>query len=407
MHCGLLGRKLSHSYSPQIHNYLGNYSYELFEIEPDTLKTFLKTADFRGINVTIPYKKDVIPFCDALSLCAEKVGAVNTIIRNPDGKLIGYNTDYYGFQSMVKKSGLSLKSKKVLILGSGGASATASVVLTELGANAVVISRNGTNNYTNLSRHQDASAIINCTPVGMYPNTDSTPIDLNLFPNLEGVLDLVYNPANTYLLQQARARKLICENGLWMLVAQAKKAAELFTDSKIDDAIIADIHRQLQNQMKNLVLVGMPGCGKTTIGKLLAEKAGRTFVDTDEQIERLAGIPIPAIFTEFGENHFRSLETAVLSQFGKESGLIISTGGGCVTRQENYAHLHQNGTIIWLQRDLQKLATDGRPLSATGKLSVLYQQRLEHYKQFADIIIDNNGDTSTTVQQIEYALEDI
>jgi len=406
MRCGLLGRKLSHSYSPQIHRLLGDYSYELFEVEPEDLRSFFKKNNFQGMNVTIPYKKDVIPFCDTLSAYAKKMGAVNTVVRSNDGKLNGYNTDCYGFLARIQKTGLSVSGKKVLVLGSGGASATAIAVLTELGAYPVVISRSGENNYTNLSRHADAAIIVNCTPVGMYPNVDDSPVDISLFPQLEGVLDMIYNPSSTRLLQQAEQRGIVHENGLWMLVAQAKRAAELFTGKEIDNQYISSIHAQMQRQMKNIILIGMPGCGKTTVGRMIAETTGKVFVDADAEIVRLAGMEIPEIFTKFGENHFRDLETQVLSQLGKKSGLVISTGGGCVTRDENYAHLHQNGTIVWIQRDLNNLTTEGRPLSASKGLTLLYQQRLDLYKFFSDISVDNNADLPTTVQNIITALED-
>lgn len=407
MRCGLLGRKLSHSYSPQIHRLLADYSYELFETEPANLKSFLENTDFTGINVTIPYKKDVIAFCDTLSPCAQNMGAVNTIVRDNKGKLIGYNTDYYGFHTMLQKSGLSVDTKKVLVLGSGGASATATAVLRELGAKTVVVSRTGENNYTNLSKHTDAAVIVNCTPVGMYPDVENSPLDISIFPRLEGVLDLIYNPANTRLLQQAENRNLVGINGLWMLIAQAKRSAELFTGTQIDDSVINTIYTRMQNQMKNLILIGMPGCGKTTVGRILAQKAKKTFVDADAEIVQLAGMSIPDIFSKYGESYFRNLETQVLSKLGKESGLIISTGGGCVARPENYTLLHQNGTIIWLQRDLDKLATEGRPISANVELSHLYAQRQAYYQKFSDLIVDNNKDVQTTIHQIETALEEI
>ena len=242
MQCGLLGRKLSHSYSPQIHGCLGGYNYSLFEIEPQDMDDFFKRRDFTGINVTIPYKKEVIHYCDELSDCAKKVGAVNTIVRRSDGSLIGHNTDYFGFLSMVKRCGLYVENKKALVLGSGGASATVSVVLEELGAQVVIISRSGENNYSNLEKHKDASVIVNTTPLGMYPNVDSAPIDLTQFPKIEGVLDLIYNPARTRLLQQAEKLGLTTQNGLWMLVAQAKESAQWFTGKEISDNLILDIY---------------------------------------------------------------------------------------------------------------------------------------------------------------------
>lgn len=404
MRCGLLGRKLGHSYSPQIHSKLADYTYALFEREPDELEAFLKKGDFVGLNVTIPYKKSVIPFCQKLSPCAERLGAVNTIVRQADGTLIGHNTDYFGFKSMVAKSGLCVKTKKVLVLGSGGASATAVAVLEELGATVIVISRTGENNYSNLSKHKDAAVIVNATPVGMYPNTQESPVDLECFPNLEGVLDIVYNPANTALLHQAEKRGLITENGLWMLVAQAKESAEWFTGSTVSDELIPEIHGILRKQMMNIVLIGMPGSGKSTIGALLACRLNKIFVDADEEIIKKAGCTIPEIFSASGEEGFRKIETEVLHELGKSSGLVIATGGGCVTRNENYPLLHCNGTIILLRRELHLLPTDGRPLSQTGKLEEMYRVRKPLYEEFADYSVDNI-DINKTVDAVLTILE--
>lgn len=389
MECGLLGRKLGHSYSPQIHRKLASYEYALYEKEPDELESFLKNGKFTGLNVTIPYKKSVIPYCKNLTERAKKLGAVNTIVRQPDGSLIGHNTDYFGFETMINRSGLSLAGKKVLVLGSGGASATAVAVLEEIDAQPVVISRTGENNYTNLERHFDAAVIVNATPVGMCPNTENVPIDLAPFANLEGVLDVIYNPANTALLQQAQERNLVAENGLYMLVAQAKESAEWFTGMHISDDIIPKIHHELTVQMQNLVLIGMPGSGKSTVGEKLASKLGRTFIDVDAEIEKNAGKTIPEIFAASGEDGFRAMESTVLAQFGKQSGLIIATGGGCVTRKENYKYLHQNGFIIWLQRELNNLPTDGRPLSQSGNLIEMYEKRKPLYEAFSDKVIYN------------------
>ena len=400
MKCGLLGRKLGHSYSPQIHSHLGNYSYALFEKEPEELEDFLKNGDWTGINVTIPYKKEVIPFLDQLSPVAKRLGAVNTIVRRPDGTLFGHNTDYFGFRSMVGRSGIAPAGKKCLILGTGGASATAQAAMEEMGANVVVISRGGENNYDNLHLHTDAAVIVNTTPVGMYPNTGVAPLDVTLFPNLEGVLDVVYNPARTQILLDAESMGVKTMNGLWMLVGQAKEAAEYFTGTKIDDAVIGKIHLLLRRQMENIVLIGMPGCGKSTVGAALADKTGKTVVDADEEIIRLAGKPIPAIFAGDGEDAFRDWETKALEGLGKRSGLIIATGGGCVTKQRNYPLLHQNGTIFWLQRELEKLPTDGRPLSQANKLSDMYETRRPLYAAFADAVIDNDGQLEDTLAQI-------
>lgn len=405
MKCGLLGRKLGHSYSPQIHSYLRDYTYKLFEKEPEELRTFLKQGDFTGINVTMPYKKDVIPYLDELSPVAKKMGAVNTIIRRPDGSLFGHNTDYFGFASVLKRSGLRVAGKKVLVLGSGGASNTVCAVLQEADANVIVISRSGENNYDNLHLHADASVIVNTTPVGMYPNTGVSPVDLKAFSKLEGVLDVVYNPAKTQLLLDAERLGLPAENGLWMLVAQAKEAAECFTNTTIDDSVIETIHRILSVQMQNIVLIGMPGCGKSTVSAALAQALNRTAVDADAEIERLAGKTIPQIFAQDGEEAFRRWETEALKTLGKQSGLIIATGGGCVTKAQNYPLLHQNGILFWLQRDLEQLPTDGRPLSQSSKLSEMYRIRKPMYEAFADHRVSNNGPVEETVAAIVNILE--
>ena len=407
MQCGLLGRKLGHSYSPQIHNLLGDYSYVLFEKEPEELENFLRNGDFSGLNVTIPYKKEVIPYLSELSPTAQKMGCVNTILRRSDGTLYGHNTDYFGFTSLVRHAGLSVAGKKVLVLGSGGASNTAVAALKDLGANPVVISRSGENNYGNLHLHRDAAAIVNATPVGMYPNTGVSPIDLALFPHLEGVLDVIYNPARTQLLLDAEKLGIPRENGLWMLVAQAKEAAEVFTGGKISDEVIEKIYRELSHQMKNIVLIGMPGCGKSTIGALLAEKLGRTLADADEKIISLAGKSIPEIFAQDGEPTFRDWETKALTELGKQSGLVIATGGGCVTQKRNYPLLHQNGYLVWLERDCSVLPTDGRPLSQANDLGKMYAARKPLYEAFADIRVENTGTPEETAQKILDALEEL
>lgn len=405
MQCGLLGRKLGHSYSPQIHRELGSYTYRLFEKEPQELEAFLKAGDFQGLNVTIPYKKEVIPFLDELSPVAEKLGAVNTIVRRPDGSLIGHNTDSFGFRFLVKQSGLQVADKKVLVLGSGGASNTAVAVLRELGARVVIISRSGENNYHNLHLHHDASVIVNTTPVGMYPDNGGSPVELGQFPHLQGVLDAIYNPARTQLLLDAEQRGLIAMNGLWMLVAQAKESAEWFTGNPIADSEIQRIHEILRQEMENIILIGMPGCGKTTIGTLLAERTGKKFIDADEALEARVGRKITDIIPMNGEAAFRQMESDTLAELGKQSGLVIATGGGCVTQERNYPLLHQNGTILWLTRELGKLPTDGRPLSQSGKLEEMYRKRQPLYARFADGTVSNDGSPEEALAQIQVQLK--
>ena len=390
MRFGLLGRKLGHSYSPQIHNLLGGYPYELFEREPEDVADFLKNGEFDGINVTIPYKKTVIPCLDEIDPLALRLGAVNTIVRR-NGKLKGYNSDYFGFRSMVQRTGIAVAGKKALVLGSGGASVTAQAVLADLGAEVVVISRSGENNYGNLHRHADAALLVNTTPVGMYPNTGEAPVDVSRFPALEGVLDVIYNPARTQLLLDCEKLGIPSFNGLWMLVAQAKQSAQWFLDTPLPDSLVADIHGKLRSQLENIVLIGMAGCGKSTIGRLLAKETGKTFRDADAEIEKLAGRTIPEIFARDGEAEFRRLETEVLSELGKQSGLVIATGGGCVTREENHPLLHQNGRILWIRRDPGILPTAGRPLSQKTNPAVLYEQRKPLYAAFADAAVENEG----------------
>ena len=402
MRCGLLGRKLGHSYSPQIHAYLGDYSYDLFEKEPEEVGKFLENSDFSAINVTIPYKQTVMPYCAELSETARRIGAVNTIVRRQDGTLVGHNTDYFGFLSTVKRTGLEPAGKKVLIIGSGGASKPAIAVMEELKANVVVISHKE-NTPETLVAHSDCAILINATPVGMYPNVDISPVDLSLFPRLEGIIDMIYNPARTKLLLDAEKRGLVAENGLWMLVAQAKEAAEWFTGNTIDDGIIHAIHRQLKFQMENIILIGMPGCGKSTVGKHLSQQLGRPFVDADSEIESTAGMTIPEIFNQSGEAGFRQIETQVLTELGRKSGLIIATGGGCVTQDRNYPLLHQNGTCVWITRNLQSLPTDGRPLSQAGKLEQMYQIRKPLYDRFADMTVSNDKtaeDCAATIMEL-------
>ena len=397
--CGLLGEKLSHSYSPYIHGMLGKYEYALFEKSREDVEEFIKQGDFDGINVTIPYKKVAFALCDEVSDEAKRLGNVNTVVRRKDGSLFGTNTDYYGFCYTVKRSGVSVFGKKAIVLGSGGASSTVCVVLRELGAKEVtVISRNGEDNYENLEKHYDAEIIVNATPVGMYPKTDSSLIELERFGKCVGVFDVIYNPAKTKLLLDAERLGIAHENGLAMLVAQAKASAEYFAGEKIEDSEIERMLKKLSADMKNIILVGMPGSGKSTIGKLIAEESKRRFVDIDEYIARKAGISIPQIFEKSGEEGFRRLETQALREVCRESSLVIATGGGCVTREENYPALHQNGTIIWIKRELSDLAKEGRPLSQ-GNLNEMYERRKPMYEWFCDFEVTNEGNASDVARK--------
>ena len=401
MRCGLLGKTLGHSYSPQIHAQLGDYSYELFEKQPEELENFLRHGEFDALNVTIPYKKVVLPYCAVLSDAVKAIGSANTLVRQPDGTLFADNTDAFGFSCIADECGVDIAGKKALVFGSGGASVTAQYVLKTRGAREVlVISRTGEHNYENLEKNADAEILVNTTPLGMYPNNGASPADLTRFPRCAAVLDVVYNPARTALLLQAEALGIPHAGGLLMLVAQAKRASELFTGSAIADTRIGEIYRTLAVQMQNIVLVGMPGCGKSSIGTLLAKKLDRPFLDADAEIEKTAGMPIPEFFRLHGEDAFRELESRVLSSLGKRSGAVIATGGGAVLREENYAALHQNGTIVWLTRDLARLPIDGRPVSQATSLDALFAARKARYERFADHIIDNNGAPDATVRAI-------
>ena len=397
--CGLLGRKLGHSYSPAIHRQLADYSYSLFEVEPEDLENFVKNAPYDGLNVTIPYKKEVLPFCDLLDPLAQELGSVNTLVRLGDGRLMGANTDAWGFDQMLGRVGVEVRGKKALVLGSGGACATVRTILQKAGAEVVVISRSGQDNYENLHRHADAAMIVNTTPVGMYPNNGQSPVSLDLFPRLEAVLDLIYNPVRTRLCMEAEVLGIPWESGLYMLTAQAALASQYWTGTEISTEKLEAVWKTIGSSMENIILIGMPGSGKSTVGNLLAQVLGRPFVDADEEITKIIG-SIPDFFSAQGEDAFRQVETQVLSQLGSRSGLVLATGGGCVTREENYPLLHQNGTIIWLQRNLDLLPVDGRPVSQRDGVEAIYQKRKPRYCRFADQQVDNNGAAEETVAAI-------
>lgn len=403
---GLLGRKLGHSYSPMIFRLLGGYEYRLYEREPEEIQTLLRDEEFDGLNVTIPYKKDVFAHLDEVDDLAMRLHSVNTIVKR-NGHLTGHNSDYYGFSALLEHSGFRVSGEKVLVLGTGGASVTVCAVLEDLGAQVVIISRSGENHYGNLHLHSDAKYLVNATPVGMYPHTGQSPVDLTQFPQLKGVLDLIYNPARTQLLLQAEQLGIPGFNGLWMLVAQAKKSAEWFLDQPLADSTIPTIHAQLRDEMENIALIGMAGCGKTTIGSMLAQHLGRPFVDIDQRIVQRAGKSIPEIFAQDGEEAFRALETQILEEVGKASGQIIATGGGCVTQPRNYPLLHQNSRILWIQRDPSILPTAGRPLSQKTDPRILFQQRQPLYVSFADASIVSDGTKQACLGKVLSALKEM
>lgn len=398
---GLLGRKLGHSFSVPIHLSFGCPQYELMEVEPENLDKFMREKSFSAINVTIPYKQSVIPYCDHLSPEAAEIGSVNTVV-NRGGELFGYNTDIYGFTYMLKSAGIDFAGKKVLILGSGGTSHTAQIAAKHMNAGEiVVISRSGENNYQNLDRHADADIIVNTTPVGMYPDCPAAPLSLKGFPKLSGVVDVIFNPARTGIIMEAEELGIPCVSGLKMLVAQAKEAEEHFFGNSLPDGQIEDIYQLLRAQTQNIVIIGMPGAGKTTVGKILSSISGREIADTDSEIVRRAGMSIPEIFAKYGEEHFRRIETEVLADFGKKSGLIISCGGGVVTRDENYPLLHQNGMIFEIERNINLLPTAGRPLSeGENALENMYRIRRPMYERFRDLSADNNGRVRDCAEKI-------
>ena len=398
---GLLGETLGHSFSPQIHACLGDYEYKLFEVAPEDLGDFLRSGSFEGLNVTIPYKRAVMPYLAEISENAKAIGSVNTITVLPNGTLRGDNTDYDGFLYLVRRSGIAVNGKKALVLGTGGASLPVKKVLSDLGAREIIsISRTGENNYQNLEKHFDADLIVNTTPVGMYPNNLQSPLSLDGFTQLSGVLDIVYNPQKTQLILDAEQRGIPAFSGLTMLVAQAKRAAELFLNTNIDDRKNDEIYETLSRQMKNIVLVGMPGCGKSTVGKALAKRLSRPFFDADQEIVKRAGKSIPEIFQTEGEAGFRKIETEVLFDLCRQSGAVIATGGGAVTVPQNHDILRQNSLVVFLNRDIAVLPTNGRPLSEQNDLHEMFRQRLPLYRAVCDYEVDGNSEIQTVTDRV-------
>ncbi len=389
---GLIGRKLPHSLSPLIHEKTGCQPYELKELEPEELNEFFEKRDFKGINVTIPYKTEAFKYCDVLSPLAQRIGCVNTVVKMADGRLFGDNTDYYGLFSMMKACGIDAKGKKALVLGSGGSSLTARTVLEDMGAEQIIIvSRTGENNYSNLHLHADAAVIVNTTPVGMYPDkTDMCPVDISLFPNLQGVADLIFNPLNTVLVQSAQKRGIKACGGISMLVRQGFRAAEHFRGCTFTEEEMANAEKEVVQSVKNIVLIGMPGCGKSTLGKLLAEKLKRDFYDTDALIEESEKTSIPEIFALHGEEYFRDAESRIIAEVSQKKGAVIAVGGGAVLREKNQTFLRGNSLVVFMQRDISALPTDGRPLSKN--LEQMYKTRLPIYRQACHKEIILNSD---------------
>ncbi|MDU6743164.1 shikimate kinase [Peptoniphilus harei] len=386
---GLIGESLSHSKSKEIHELLADYTYNLRDIKREELDEFFESKKFKGINVTIPYKEASMKYLDDIDNLAKEIGAVNTIV-NRDGRLIGYNTDYLGFDYSLKFYGIDLKGKKILILGSGGASKMLQKLVIDKGAEEfVVISRSSENNYDSLEKFSEFEVIINATPVGMYPNNMESKVDLNKFNNIEAVIDLIYNPLKTKLLLDGEKLNIKTMSGLMMLVAQAFFACELFLDKKLDESLIIQIYKKLKSDMENIILIGMPSSGKTTMGKSLAEELNREFFDIDKLIEDKEDKTIPEVFEEKGEEYFRDLESKVLEDISKENGLVIASGGGTPLRKENRDYILQNSIVIYLKRGLENLETSGRPLSKNLEdLKKLYSERKGIYEDLAQIKID-------------------
>ena len=414
---GLLGRTLGHSWSPRIHGILGSTPYALFEREPHEVEAFVRAGDWRGINVTIPYKRDAALLADAKTSRVERLGVANTLVRRPDGTVFADNTDVLGFAWMLERlctrnlgrgARSVLEGCKVLVLGSGGASQAVQAALEDVDAQVVVISRTGAETYATLAdHHADAVLVVNTTPVGMYPNCPSSPLaqeTLSSLAGLLGVLDVVYNPERTGICLAAESHGIPCESGLAMLVSQAFFASQLFQGRDLDEALVESIESEIRMQTRNVILIGMPGCGKTSAGRRLARLAGRPFVDLDTSFEVDHGITPSDCIRTHGERRFRELETTTAARYGSRSGLVIACGGGIVTQQRNYELLHQNGTIVFLDRCLDELSTDGRPLSQSKGIQRLAQERMPLYRQWADIELACTGSAAGDASAIRQLL---
>lgn len=392
---GLLGRKLGHSYSPQIHRALGGYDFGLFEKEPEEIEEYMGSDEFDGLCVTIPYKRDVMKYCREISRVAEAANSVNTIVRRPDGSLYGDNTDYFGFRYMVESEGFPIEGAKCIVLGSGGVSGTVKKALEDMGAASVtIISRSGSDNYENIGKHHDADIVVNATPVGMYPNTGVSPVDITEFTRCKGAIDLIYNPLRTKFILDAQRVGIPACGGMKMLVAQAAKGCALFTGKETSNAEIDRLTCKTEAEQGNIVLIGMPGAGKTSIGRELASLMGRSFLDLDEMIEAETGRAPSVIIEADGENAFREIETRILDK-ALTGGVVLACGGGVVTREENRDIIRANSIVVYVKRELEQLATGDRPLSKRMGVEALYEERGPVYEAWSDIRMDNTGITET------------
>ena len=409
MQYGCIGEHLTHSFSKEIHALLQDYLYELQEIPMGQLDAFMTRRDFQAINVTIPYKQDVIPFLKEIGPTAAAIGAVNTIV-NRKGLLYGYNTDFGGMEDLIRRTGIDMTGKKVLILGTGGTSKTAMAVAQHMGAATVLkVSRSPKADavtYEEVLRdHLDAQVLINTTPRGMFSRESGMPIDPSLFPKLCGAVDAVYNPLRTEFILKARRMGVPAEGGLYMLVRQAVLASEIFLDTKYPEATTEEVYRKVLAEKENIVLTGMPGSGKTTVGKLLAARLGRPYLDTDALITETTGMTPAQIISAQGEPAFRDIETAVIRRIAPQNGSIIATGGGAILRQENVELLQMNGRVFFLDRPVEQLIpTEDRPLSATKEAIIRrYRERYSTYVATADEIIPNDTTAEAAAQRVKEA----
>ncbi len=406
MEYGLIGKKLGHSFSKTIHERIGNYDYEMKELNENEFISFMNKKEFKGINVTLPYKEKVIPYLNHVSSTAKRINAVNVVI-NKNGLLYGYNTDYDGFKAMINYNHIQIKDKVVLILGTGGTSKTTTAVIQDLGVKKIIYAsssfKEGSITYQEISSYYDeVEVIINTTPKEMYPNNDQEIISLDNFSSLEAVIDVIYNPLKTNLILKAEQKKIKSCNGLYMLVAQAIFARELFIDKKVDDNLIKKVYEELRLKKENIVLLGMPSSGKSTLGKILAKKLNRDFIDLDEEIVKRINMDIATYFKLYGEKSFREVETSVVKEFAKISGLVIATGGGVILKKENINFLKQNGNLYFIDRDLDNLiATNSRPLSSNkDDLKAMFTCRYPFYLEYADYALKNNGTIEEAIEKL-------
>ena len=401
MRACLIGEKLGHSFSREIHEKFGAH-YDLVELSEDKLENFVRSRSYACFNVTIPYKQKIAKYLDCLDVSAQEVGCVNTVVEK-DGKLVGYNTDIDGLEFLFARSGVCAKGKHAVVLGSGGASKTACALLKRQGAASVtVVGRNRPFNYSNYHNLVQTQLLVNATPVGMYPDCENRPVDLQKFPNLQFVADVIYNPLKTPLLLQAERLGLPCANGLSMLVFQAVRAEEIWQEKSFAD-VAESVLEEIERRFCNVVLVGMPSCGKTSVGKALAKMLGKTFVDLDEEAEKAEDCCVSQIFRQKGEQYFRTLETDVACRIGKKNGLVIATGGGVVLKRQNVDALRQNGFVVWLQRDLQNLCTENRPVSQSKGVQKIFEERKDLYALSADVAVFNDDSVEKVAEKVKDA----